>query len=243
MSSITNNLITTTVEHQILTVWINNPPHNYLQERFFSVLDECYLKMTGKDIHAVIITGTSKVFSKGADSREFVEGKNLLSADRVIHANEVFSKIECLEKPVIAAISGACLGGGFELALSCHFRLCAEKSRLGLPEVSMGVIPGLGGIQRLSRLIGQAKTLEMVLLGDIISAEKAFTLNIINRIYPRDEFMKHVNIFVRTLLSARKEAIQSVLSLFRQQLSSKENELIMNSARYFLCLANSLYNR
>jgi enoyl-CoA hydratase/carnithine racemase len=238
MHSNRSKLIDIVVENQILMLSINNPPHNYLPGRFFSELDEGYRQMTDDDIHAVIITGTSKVFSKGADIQEFRENQGAITEDMILYGNEVFNRIERLDKPVIAAISGACFGGGFELALCCNFRLCSEKSLLGLPEVSIGVIPGLGGIQRLSRLAGQAKSLELILLGDIFSAEKALSLNIVSRVFPKENFMSHVNIFVKTLLSARKDAIQAVISLNRRQWSVSENEQILNSARQFLALAN-----
>jgi enoyl-CoA hydratase/carnithine racemase len=238
MHSNRTKLIDIVVENHILTLSINNPPHNYLPGRFFTELDEGYRQMTGDDIHAVIITGTPKVFSKGADIREFMENQGVITEELIVYGNEVFNRIERLDKPVIAAISGACLGGGFELALCCNFRLCSERSLLGLPEVSIGVIPGLGGIQRLSRLTGQAKALELILLGDIFPAQKALSLNIVSRVFPKDNFMGHVNIFVKTLLSAKMDAIQSVISLIRQQWHVSEKEQILNSARQFLVLAN-----
>jgi enoyl-CoA hydratase/carnithine racemase len=240
MHSNKSKLIGVEIENHILTLSINNPPHNYLPGRFFLELDEGYQQMTDDDIHAVIITGSSKVFSKGADIHEFMENQEAITDEMLLYGNEVFNRIEQLDKPVIAAISGACLGGGFELALCCNFRLCSEKSRLGLPEVSIGVIPGLGGIQRLTRLTGQAKALELVLLGEMISAQKALSLHIVNRVFPKENFLNHVNIFVKTILSAKKEAIQAVISLARLQWSVSEKEQILNSARQFLDLANKI---
>ena len=237
MHSNITKLIDIVVENHIMTLSINNPPHNYLPGRFFTELDEGYQQMTDEDIHAVIITGSSKVFSKGADIQEFRENQEAITYEMIVYGNEVFNRIERLDKPVIAAISGACLGGGFELALCCNFRLCSEKSRLGLPEVSIGVIPGLGGIQRLTRLTGQAKALELILLGDIFSAEKALSLNIVNRVFPKENFMNNVKNFVKTLLSAKKDAIQAAISLTRLQWSVSEKEQILNSARQFLNLA------
>ncbi len=238
MHSNKSKLIGIVAENHILTVSINNPPHNYLPWRFFSELDEVYQQMADDDIRAVIITGSSKVFSKGADINEFRENQEAMTEEMILYGNEVFNRIERLDKPVIAAISGACLGGGFELALCCNFRLCSERSLLGLPEVSIGVVPGLGGIQRLARLTGQAKALELILLGEMISAQKALSLHIVNRVFPKENFMNHVNIFVKTVLSAKKEAIQAVISLSRLQWSDSEKERILNSARQFLDLAN-----
>jgi enoyl-CoA hydratase/carnithine racemase len=151
----------------------------------------------------------------------------------LMFGNKIFSFISHLKKPAIAAINGPCFGGGLELALSCHIRLCSEKARLGLPELSIGVIPGLGGIQRLIRVVGEAKALEMILLGDMISASRALELNLVSRVFPKKDFFPKVRIFVRTLLSARKEAIEEVLRLADLSRSGNEEENVLKAAESF----------
>lgn len=209
-------------EKGILVLRLNNPPDNYLPSRFFMELYACRERMLSNEVDAVVFTGKARTFSKGADIREIQRSPGNVNLDSVLYANEMFSFIQDLKKPVIAAINGTCFGGGLELALSCHLRLCSEKAMLGLPEVTIGVVPGLGGIQRLIRVIGPAKALEMILMGDMVSASQALALGLVNRVFPKDGFWNHVLVFVKTLLSTRKEAVQEVLRLF--QLSRPENE-------------------
>lgn len=209
-------------EGRILIITINNPPHNYLPSGFFIELGSCRKLVSSADVNAVIFTGKRKVFSKGADIEELRSSSHALDLKTVLYGNEIYTFISRLTKPVIAAINGPCFGGGLELALACHIRLCSEKARLGLPEVSIGVIPGLGGIQRLIRVAGESKALEMILLGDMISATRALELNLVSRVFPKKDFLANVLRFTKTLLAAPKEALEEVLRLVA--LSRPENE-------------------
>jgi enoyl-CoA hydratase/carnithine racemase len=120
-----------------------------------------------------------------------------------------------------------------ELALACHIRLCSEKARLGLPELSIGVIPGLGGIQRLIRVVGEAKALEMILLGDMIPATRALELNLVSRVFPKKDFFPRVLIFVRTLITARRQAIEEALRLVALSRADQEEENVLTAAESF----------
>ena len=155
-------------EGRILIATINNPPGNYLPSFFFAEMDSARSVMASPDVDAGIFTGKGNVFSKGADIGEFRESSEGLDLEAVMRCNDTYTFISRLTKPAIAAINGPCFGGGLELALACHVRLCSEKARLGLPEVSIGGVPGLGGVHRLIQVIGEAKALEMMLLGDMI---------------------------------------------------------------------------
>jgi enoyl-CoA hydratase/carnithine racemase len=230
-------------EQRILVLRLNNPPNNYLPSQFFVDLNACRNRMLSEEVDAVIFTGRARTFSKGADIQEIQRLPGAVNLDSVLYANEMFSFIQELQKPVIAAINGTCLGGGLELALACHLRLCSEKAILGLPEVSIGVVPGLGGIQRLIRVIGPAKALEMILMGDMISAPQALALNLVNRVFPKDGFWDHVLVFVKTLLSVRKEAIQQVLRLFQLSISEDEARNIREAAICFSQLIPQPLNR
>lgn len=221
---------------RILIITINNPPNNYLPSGFFTELDSCRELMLAPEVDAIILTGKGNVFSKGADIEEL--SSYSLDFKTIAYGNEIYTSISSLTKPVIAAINGHCLGGGLELALACHIRLCSEKARLGLPEVSIGVIPGLGGIQRLSRTVGEAKALEMILLGDMISASHALELNLVNRVFPKKDFIGHVLPFVKTLLSARKEAVAEVLKLFVQARPEDEKRNVFAAAEGFIRLVS-----
>lgn len=221
-------------EGKILIISINNPPHNYLSSGFFMELHSCYDLMSSPEVHAIIFTGKGRNFSKGADISEITSGANLLDHKTILNVNELLTAIGRMKKPVIAAINGACLGGGLELALACHLRLCSEKARLGLPEVSIGVIPGLGGIQRLVRLVGESKALEMILLGDIISAHQAFELNLVNRIFSKEDLLTRSVLFVKTILSAPKEALEAVLNLVESSRLEREDKNISSAAETFM---------
>src|SRR5690606_29046782 len=147
-------------------VSIHNPRANALSSDTIQGLSECMDYVANvSGAKAIILTGEGIFFAAGADIKEFtvaigyvVKGKLMASS-----AQAVFSKIENLEIPVIAAVNGACLGGGLELAMSCHLRIAADHALLGQPEVNLGLIPGFGGTQRLTRLIGRGKATELIL--------------------------------------------------------------------------------
>jgi enoyl-CoA hydratase len=224
-------------EDRILILKISNPPHNYLPTIFFKELHSCRDLMVSPAVDAIVITGKGQVFSKGADLEE-IKLSSTWGLKTVIDGNEIFTFISRLTKPVVAAIHGLCLGGGLELALACHIRVCSDKARLGLPEVSAGVIPGLGGIHRLIRVVGESKALEMILLGDIISASRALELNLVSRIFPKKDFETHVISFVKTLLATRKEALEEVLKLVVLSRPENENEHLLRAAKGFMELAS-----
>lgn len=225
-------------ERKILIIKINNPPNNYLPSVIFSEFDSCRELIQSPDVDAIIFTGKGKAFCKGADTGEIKGKSSRVDLGTIHYGNEMVSFVSRLNKPVIAAINGPCFGAGLELALACHIRLCSEKARLGLPELSIGVIPGLGGIERLIRVIGESKALEMILLGDIISAQRAFDLNLVNRVFPEEDFFPKVILFVRTLLATSKEAIEEVLRLFALSRPVSEESNILEAAEAFARLAS-----
>lgn len=239
MSEKSKNLIVSSMQHNILVLTITNPPNNLMPPAFFNELDYHYRRMILPEVSAVIFTGEGNVFSKGADLTEMHADETASSEERLVFANDLINAISRLDKPVIAAINGACLGGGLELALACHLRLSVPKTRLGLPETSIGLVPGLGGLQRLIRLAGEAKALEMVLLGDMISAERALDWNLINRILPKETFFERVLLFTKTILAGSKEAIAAVLELaagLREQTNTRQT---LETARRFTNLVRN----
>lgn len=144
------------------------------------------------EVRVLIITGSGeKAFVAGADIKEFAsfsieEGKAL---SREGH-NKLFNKVEQLGKPVIAAVNGFALGGGLELAMSCHIRIASDNARLGLPEVSLGVIPGYGGTQRLAHLVGKGKAMEMICSAGMIKAQEALQWGLVNKVTKQEELME-----------------------------------------------------
>ncbi len=139
------------------------------------------------DVRVVVITGAGdKAFIAGADIAEFA-GRTALMQRAVMLGRSLFTAIDVFPKPVIAMINGYCLGGGCELALACDLRIASEAASFGQPEINLGIIPGGGGTQRLTRLIGEGKAMEMILTGEIIDAQTAFNLGLVNHVIPADQ--------------------------------------------------------
>jgi enoyl-CoA hydratase len=142
------------------------------------------------DVAAVILTGTGeKAFIAGADIGELA-GLDADSGEQyVLNGQELTRQMENCAKPVIAAINGFALGGGTEMALACHVRIASENAKMGQPEVKLGLIPGYGGTQRLSRLVGKGKAMELILTGKIISAQEALDIGLVNQVVPQEELL------------------------------------------------------
>lgn len=239
MQNVTKKLIVPSMEDRILVLRIDNLPDNLMPPDFFIELEERYQRMVSPDVDAVIFTGTGRVFSKGADLARLKASQHQPDEKALVFANGLVDAISHLNKPLIAAINGTCLGGGLELALACHLRLSVEKARLGLPETSAGLIPGLGGLQRLIRIAGEAKALEMVMMGDIMSAESALELNLINRILPREDFLQKVLFFTRTLLSTSKDAIAAILEIAAGLRAQADTAQALDTVRLFTKLVQN----
>lgn len=173
------------IDDGIALVMISRPEVlNALNEETLDELGKAFLnRLKEDDVQAVILTGAGeKAYAAGADIKELAELDPLDGKRKSIRGQELLERIENFPKPVIAAINGFCLGGGCELALACHFRIAAEQAQIGLPEVKLGIIPGYGGTQRLARLVGKGRAMEMVLSGESISAREAERIGLVNRV-------------------------------------------------------------
>ncbi|MBO6536107.1 MAG: enoyl-CoA hydratase/isomerase family protein [Balneolaceae bacterium] len=172
-------------EQGICTISINRPEKlNALNNQVFLDLDDALTAADqNPEIRVVIVTGVGeKAFVAGADIKEFAEFTSQQATDLSTRGHRVFQKIEDLSKPVIAAVNGFALGGGCELAMACHIRIASKTAKLGLPEVTLGLIPGYGGTQRLVALCGKAKALELMMTGNFISAEEAEKIGLVNSV-------------------------------------------------------------
>jgi len=159
------------------------------------------------EVRVVVITGAGeKSFVAGADISEF-EGKTPVTQRATFQERTLFNTIDTFPKPVIAMVNGFCLGGGNELALACDLRICSENARFSQPEINLGIIPGGGGTQRLTRLVGEGRSMEMVLTGDMIDAETANGFGLVNHVYAADELR------ARTLELAAKIAEKAPIAL------------------------------
>ena len=140
-----------------------------------------------ESVRVVVITGAGeKAFVAGADIGEFA-GRTAVTQRDVMTGRSLFTAVDTFPKPVVAMINGFCLGGGCELAMSCDLRIASEKARFGQPEINLGIIPGGGGTQRLTRLVGESKAMELILTGEMIDAQTALSLGLVNRVVPHEE--------------------------------------------------------
>ena len=188
MNTTAYQTLLTEVQEGILTITINRPDKmNALNKTVIGELGEALeAAMANAEVKAIMLTGAGeKAFVAGADISEFsaldAEGGSTLARRG---ADMVFNRIENATKPIIAAVNGFALGGGCELAMACHFRTASEKAKFGQPEVNLGLIPGYGGTQRLTRLVGKGRAMELLLTGDMIGADEAYRTGLVNHVYP-----------------------------------------------------------
>jgi len=174
---------------RVAIVTINRPDkRNALniktREEGAAILDEL---RADDSVGVVVFTGAGdKAFIAGADIAEFA-GRTAITQREVMMGRSLFTAIDSFPKPVIAMINGYCLGGGCELALACDIRIASERASFGQPEINLGIIPGGGGTQRLTRLVGEGKAMELILTGDIIDANTAFAIGLVNHVVPADQ--------------------------------------------------------
>lgn len=214
------NTLLTSLEEGLLTVTIHRPEKlNALNQELMgdlsSMLDQVY---ENPEIRAVILTGSGdKAFVAGADIAELSkldapQGEALARRGQ----EKVFDRIEQAPKPILAAVNGFALGGGCELAMACHFRLASDQARFGQPEVNLGLIPGYGGTQRLPRLIGKGPALAMLLTGDMIDAQQALALGLVNAVFPADKLMDEAKQSARKLIQKSPLVLKEILQLVRK---------------------------
>lgn len=172
-------LVDTEIQGPVGLITLNNPPMNVLCSAMLEDLGEAADRMEADDkVRAIVITGAGRAFVAGADIKEMAHLDPAGAMAFAKKGQKVMDKLQTLSKPVIGAINGFALGGGTELALACDVRVASEAARFGQPEVKLGVIPGFGGTQRLSRLVGPGKAKELILTGDIISAQEALSIGL-----------------------------------------------------------------
>jgi enoyl-CoA hydratase len=208
-------------DNHVATVYLNRPPYNPLNSQLYKELATLFEELE-KDplVRAIIITGKGdRAFAAGADINEMMNlnGAEMLEMSRVSRA--AYNKVEAISKPVIAAVNGLALGGGCELALACDFRICSSNTKFGLPEVNLGIIPGGGGTQRLPRLIGQSKAKELLFFGEMIDADKAVELGIVNKEVELDELLLEATKWAEKLAEKSRIAMHMLKKSVNQGLS------------------------
>jgi enoyl-CoA hydratase len=202
------------VADRVAVVTVNRPEKlNALNEAAKRELAEVFRFLrTDASVDAVIVTGAGeKAFVAGTDIRELQPLDRDGATKFAAGGQEVFDLVEGLGKPVIAAVNGFALGGGCELALACHIRVAADSAKFGQPEVSLGVIPGYGGTQRLPRAVGRARAMEMILTGGMIDAAEALRIGLVNAVVPKGEVMQAARAMASLITSKSQPAVRLAL--------------------------------
>jgi enoyl-CoA hydratase/carnithine racemase len=183
-----SELVRLEVEGGVATIRLDRPPMNALNFEIQDALPAAALEATARrDVFAVIVYGGEKVFAAGADIKEMQPMSYTDMVDRSAALQAAFTVIARIPKPTVAAITGYALGGGCELALSCDFRVAGENAKLGQPEVLLGIIPGAGGTQRLSRLVGPSRAKDIIFSGRFVAAEEALRIGLVDEVVPPDD--------------------------------------------------------
>ncbi len=202
------------IDHRVAVVTINRPDKlNALNARVKEDLGAAFaaLKVAG-DVDVVILTGSGeKAFVAGTDIGELTTLKEDSGKAFAAGGQALFDSVENLGKPVIAAVNGYALGGGCELALACHIRIASEKAKFGQPEANLGIIPGYGGTQRLARLVGKGRAMEMILTGAQVDANEALRIGLVNKVVPAPELLARSQYMAQVIVSMGQVAIRAAL--------------------------------
>ncbi len=219
-------LVETVVEDGMAIVRLDNPPRNALTPALFAELEGTRAIVAPSSVRVVIVTGSRRVFSVGGD----LSGLALLSsaedaARQARLGRTLLDGLFGIPKPFIAAVNGLCLGGGLEIALACHLRVCGTRARFGFPELSLGFVPGLGGAGRLARLVGRARALEMILTGQTISAPEAHRIGLVNRCVAPGRVVGEARKLAAAIARAEPAAALAALELVDGVEADREAEL------------------
>ena len=216
----------TTLENGIFTITINRPDklnalNKTVMKELNEVMDEVYDNAT---IRSVILTGAGqKAFVAGADISEFVGLNAAEGMELARKGQQIFFRIENCPKPVVAAVNGFALGGGCELAMSCHFRIASENARFGQPEVNLGLMPGYGGTQRLVQLVGKGRAMEYLMTGNPMDAATALQFGLVNYVVPIDELIKKAKSILEIINTKAPIAIAKSIQAANAVFDNKKN--------------------
>ncbi len=208
---------------------------NALNEEVLNALDKAISKANeDADISVIVITGEGRAFVAGADIAGMADLDRQGGMEFGSLGQKVFRKIERMEKPTIAAVNGFALGGGCELAMACDLRIAGSNAKFGQPEVGLGITPGYSGTQRLPRLVGKAKAIELILTGDIITAGEAAALGLVNKVVPKEDLMDEVLSLASRIMKNAPLAVRYSNKAIKRGLECKDmDEAIALEAKLF----------
>jgi len=224
------------VADRIATLTVNRPDKlNALNDATMAELGRAIDELRDRrDVSGIVLTGAGRAFVAGADITELRAKSSSEAYELARRGQAVFRRFETSPKPVIAAVNGFALGGGCELALSCHVRLASEAAKFGQPEVKLGITPGYGGTQRLARLVGRGRALQLLLTGEMIDAAEAFRLGLVNRVVPAAENVTDAaRSMLRTMLANGPGAVAACIAVVNRGLDvSLEEALALEAAEF-----------
>ena len=225
-----NGIAYVTVNRPKVLNALNTPTWKDLRTAFEDARDDA-------TVHGVILTGAgNKAFIAGADISELAQATGFDAEQSSRFGQGVLDLIENLGKPVIAAISGFALGGGCETAMACTIRLAVETAKFGQPEVTLGLVPGGGGTQRLPRLVGKGRALQLILSGEMISAQEAFRIGLVNEIVPATELIARAEAILKKIAANAPIAVKLALEATNKGMETSQGEGLLLEASYFgLC--------
>ncbi|WP_456273816.1 enoyl-CoA hydratase [Bacillus sp. AK031] len=223
------------IESQTALITIQRPPANALASDLIIELDALMDELeSNEDVRVLLLHGEGRFFSAGADIKEFTKvesGDDFTKLSK--RGQDLFERMENFSKPIIAAIHGAALGGGLELAMGCHIRLAGENAKLGLPELQLGLIPGFAGSQRLAKFVGSAKAAEMLLTSEPISGKEAARCGLANRAYPDEEVFEEAKKMAFTIAKKSPVSMKAALELLRYTKDDRFYEGVEREAKLF----------
>ena len=217
------------IKEKTAVVKINRPDKlNALNAVTMEELKNVFTELnSNEDVYVIILTGSGeKAFVAGADISELNKLNMISGKEFSENGQEIFNVIENSTKPVIAAVNGFALGGGCEIALACHIRLASENAKFGQPEVNLGIIPGYGGTQRLTRLINSGRAAEYILSGDMIDANEAYRIGLVNHVYSQNELMAKAFEMAQKIISKGQNAVRAAIKAVNivDEVSGKEGQ-------------------
>jgi enoyl-CoA hydratase len=233
--------LTLEVADRVATLTLNRPEKlNALNDATIAELGQAFDQIRSDDsIGGVILTGAGRAFVAGADISEFSSQTPVQAKARARAGQDVFRKIETCPKPVIAAINGFALGGGCELAMACHIRIASHGATFGQPESKLGLLPGFGGSQRLPRLVGKGRALQMLITGEMIDCAEAFRIGLVTQVVPELELMTAARQLMTTILANGPLAIAACIEAIDRGLDMSLDEALLYEANLFGSLAST----
>ncbi len=231
--------LTLDVEDRVATLTVNRPDKlNALNDATIAELGQAIDQIRVDDsIGGVLLTGAGRAFVAGADISELSSQVPVLAKARARAGQDVFRRIETCPKPVIAVVNGFALGGGCELAMACHVRIASDTAKFGQPESKLGLLPGYGGSQRLPRLVGKGRAIQLLITGEMIDAAEAYRIGLVNKVVPAAELMNTAREMMKTILANGPLAVALCIDAIDRGLEMSLEEGLILEANHFGLLA------